>query len=146
MLYDSPMKVDSPEFWARVDATGDCWVWTGARSIDGYGMVKAASGTRYVHRLVYEHLVGPIEPDLVLDHLCRNPPCVNPDHLEAVDNETNIKRGAPRGRWAARFQTHCLRGHAYTDENTYRRADGTRECRRCRHELRMAAKRSRRAA
>jgi hypothetical protein len=30
----------------------------------------------------------------VLDHLCRNPACVNPDHLEPVTNAENSRRGA----------------------------------------------------
>jgi hypothetical protein len=31
------------EFWARVDKTGDCWVWTGSRSGEaGYGRWRNA--------------------------------------------------------------------------------------------------------
>jgi hypothetical protein len=30
----------------------------------------------------------------VLDHLCRRCECVRPDHLEAVTNAENIRRGA----------------------------------------------------
>lgn len=31
-----------------------------------------------------------------------------------------------------RDRTHCLRGHPYTEENTYVTADGARRCRKCR--------------
>lgn len=78
-----------------------CWEWTGARQPDGrydYGMFW--DGTRAVraHRFAYELLVGPIPVGLELDHLCRNPPCVNPAHLEPVTHAENIRRGVWRPR------------------------------------------------
>lgn len=45
------------------------------------------------HRYAYELAYGPIAEGLVIDHLCRNKPCVRPDHLEAVTNAENIRRG-----------------------------------------------------
>lgn len=30
-----------------------------------------------------------------------------------------------------RAKTHCVRGHAYTPENIYRKDDGYRRCREC---------------
>lgn len=33
-----------------------------------------------------------------------------------------------------RLKTTCRRGHPYDDVNTYRRPNGARECRACRHE------------
>ncbi|WP_369010576.1 HNH endonuclease signature motif containing protein, partial [Bacillus cereus] len=46
------------------------------------------------HRYVYENLSGPIPEGMELDHLCRNPPCVNPDHLDPVTHEENMRRAA----------------------------------------------------
>jgi hypothetical protein len=83
-----------------------------------------------VHRWVYEQLVGPIPAGLVLDHLCRNPACVRPMHLEPVTQQENILRG--QGLAAANaVKTECSRGHPYTEANTYRRPDGYRDCREC---------------
>lgn len=80
----------------RIDAEGDCWEWMGARNGTGYGNIES----RGAHRVIYEALVGPIPKGLDLDHLCRNPPCVNPDHLEPVTRSTNLLRGhVGRGRW-----------------------------------------------
>jgi hypothetical protein len=45
------------------------------------------------HRFAYLEFVGPIPDGLVLDHLCRNKKCVNPDHLEPVTNAENLRRG-----------------------------------------------------
>lgn len=77
--------------WDRIDASGDCWEWTGPKQ-SGYGFVT--SRRKVAHRWVWEQLVGEIPPRLVLDHLCRNIVCVNPDHLEPVTiTENTVARG-----------------------------------------------------
>ena len=44
-------------FWARVDKSGDCWLWMGARNKKTkYGTL----GRLYAHRLAYELLIGSI--------------------------------------------------------------------------------------
>lgn len=89
---------------------------------------------RYAHRLAYEWAVGPIPPGAQIDHLCREPRCINPDHLEAVTQRENIVRGESPSAVNAR-KTHCLHGHEFTPENTYRRPDdGNRQCRACANE------------
>jgi len=64
------------------------------------------------HRFAYEALRGPIPDGLQIDHLCRVPRCVNPDHLEAVDNRTNTLRGIGPTAQLARATT-CLNGHPF---------------------------------
>ena len=122
-------------FWGRVEkrALGECWVWKGAPIKNGYGQYRR-KGTRscYVHRLVYEALVGPIPEGKFLDHLCRNRLCVNPGHLEIVTNRENVLRGV--GPTAVNAQkTHCKRGHPLEGENLYLYKDGRRDCRQCMH-------------
>jgi len=70
-----------------------CWEWQRCRVPFGYGGVHWNGKFAYAHRVVYELLVGPIPPDRVLDHLCRNPPCCNPGHLEPVTQAVNVARG-----------------------------------------------------
>lgn len=94
--------------WPRVLKTDSCWMWQGAKSLAGYGVISKPGrhrGVHYVHRLVYELLVGPIPDGLVIDHLCETPACCNPDHLEPVTHCVNIERGK-RGR-----KTTCPHGH-----------------------------------
>lgn len=68
----------------------NCWEWQGAIHSGGYGVL----GREYVHRLVYEELIGPVPEGLQLDHLCRNRRCCNPGHLEPVTQAENLQRGA----------------------------------------------------
>jgi hypothetical protein len=115
----------------EVDESG-CWVWTGARIANEkypYGVVTQGGKRRGAHRVFYERFIGPIPDGLVLDHLCENPPCVNPAHLEPVTNSVNLDRGNPPNV-VHREKTHCIHGHEFTPENTYR-WKGLRSCRTC---------------
>lgn len=86
-------------FWEKVEkmAPDGCWFWL-ASTRNGYGQIgQWSKGTiDYAHRVAYEMLVGPIPAGLVLDHICRNPSCVNPAHLEPVTQAENLRRGAGR--------------------------------------------------
>ena len=121
----------SERFWAKVNKDGDngCWVWTAATSDTGYGTFNAGGGKFMgAHRFAYLELVGAIPAGLVLDHLCRNRSCVNPEHLEAVTQRTNMLRGvAPAAQVIATQK--CKRGHDFSD--AYVASRGSRRCRTC---------------
>lgn len=129
-------------FWTKVQKTETCWLWTGGRSTTGYGhlylrTVNGRNVTVKAHRFAYELLVGPIPEGLELDHVrargCRHRHCVRPDHLEIVTPHENTLRGdSPAARHAR--QTACVRGHPFTEENTWLSASGRRGCRTCNRE------------
>ena len=100
-------------FWEKVNKTGGCWEWTGARYWHGYGVFNHAD-TSYAHRVAWMLERGPIPEGLELDHLCKNKLCVRPGHLEPVTHVENVQRA---GSWW-RAQTHCKNGHEYTEETT----------------------------
>lgn len=125
-----------PERLARrtlVDPNTGCWEWQGCRTPEGYGQIAVDGRICGTHRIAWESYCGPIPNGLQVDHLCRNPRCCNPEHLEPVTLRENILRGeSPAARNARK--THCKNGHEFTPENTYQRKDGRggRECRTCR--------------
>lgn len=109
---------------ARLSYDHGCWRWGGALDPNGYGRISNRNGTQLVHRVVYQALVGPIPDGFVLDHLCRNPTCVNPDHMDVVTMRENVDRGRSKAK------SHCKWGHEYTPANTLIRKD-KRVCREC---------------
>jgi hypothetical protein len=117
-------------------AEGDCVVWTGRKSSSGYGVfhvvIDGQKRTTSSHRASWILAHGPIgDPNLVIDHLCRNRACCKPEHLDLVDSRTNSLRGA--GTSAARpslglpevihqpsrHKERCIRGHLMDADNTY---------------------------
>lgn len=116
----------------RVSEAG-CWEWTKGTGAGGYGRISVRmdgySLICYTHRVSWELHEGPIPEGLVIDHLCRNPLCCNPAHLEPVTQRINLLRGETF-QAANILKTHCSYGHAFTDENTRRVARG-RRCKTC---------------
>ena len=106
MRIDLTYLTDHGRFWSRVqgeDPAG-CWLWTGGKKSGGYATfcLPMAPKGRYVavgaHRVAYAMLRGDVQDDLQLDHLCSNPLCVNPWHLEEVTHMVNIQRRFARER------------------------------------------------
>jgi len=122
----SPKQI--AKFWMRVNDTRNCWEFNGL-STSGYGQFMVNRKNKRAHRIAYELIVGPIPNGLVLDHLCRNRSCVNPNHLELVTNKENVLRGIGITAKNAK-NTHCRKGHEYTNESTYM-FRGARQCRIC---------------
>jgi hypothetical protein len=118
--------------WPHVRKTETCWYWTGAVKNNGYGEVEIQGEDRQlaVHRVTYEMAKGRIPDGMVIDHLCRNTVCVNPDHMEVVTNTENLRRGNGFNGVNAR-KTHCIRGHPLSGDNVYIWLKNGRECRGC---------------
>lgn len=69
-----------------------CWIWTSATKEHGYGVIGKGArkdGTIKAHRLSYLIHKGDIPDGKIVMHLCNNPLCVNPDHLEAGTRKQN---------------------------------------------------------
>ena len=97
---------------SKCKITGECYIWSGAISTNGYGAFRINGITKPVHRVAYLLFNGPIPEGLHIDHTCNNRLCCNHEHLEAVTQDENNKRQGNR-------KTHCPQGHERTEENTY---------------------------
>jgi hypothetical protein len=110
-------------FWEKVDASGDCWEWVGAKIRTGYGHFGYAGRVQLAHRVVWQLLVGEIPDGLQMDHLCRNRACVNPDHLQPVTASENQIRGGSKRR-----SLYCGVCGSFKEHT---RPNGYRSCRPC---------------
>lgn len=143
-----------------------CWIARLAKCRKGYAMFSAFGKKHKAHRYSYRIFKGEIPHALTIDHLCSVRDCVNPDHLEAVTLEENIRRGGSiaaldrhrqsqsmeqrkefmrevqrRGAEMRRSATHCKKGHPYEPDNVIISAKG-RACKICtKQTMKMADRR-----
>lgn len=94
-------------FWAKVEKTRTCWLWTAALNSKGYGTIghggRRPSGswrTILAHRASYLMHVGPIQDGQDVLHRCDNPQCVRPAHLMLGDDAENTRDKMRKNRQA----------------------------------------------
>jgi hypothetical protein len=86
------------KFIQKAEKEEECWLWSGAKDWDGYGIFQLNRRGRRAHRLSYELYVGDIPEGLMIRHTCDNPSCVNPKHLIPGTNQQNCDDAVTRGR------------------------------------------------
>lgn len=85
-------------FWSRVTHTQMCWLWTGATTRAGYGLLSWEGQLRYAHTVAWLLTYGTEPPAAELRHTCDTPACVRPDHLVPGTHAENMRDMAVRGR------------------------------------------------
>lgn len=108
-----------------------CCLWRGATNRKGgYGTVNYQGRSWKVHRLLYEHFVGPIPPGHDLHHFhCGRANCGNFFHTTPLTHSEHARLSRMPQEKAAK--THCPAGHAYAGANLYLTPSGGRACREC---------------
>jgi hypothetical protein len=112
-------------------STRDCLEWDMYIGTHGYGVLSKGGKQYLAHRLVWEENHGPIPPGMHVLHRCDNKPCINPEHLFLGTSADNMQDKIRKGRDYNQKKTHCIHGHEFTPQNTYRRPSGGRKCRAC---------------
>jgi len=121
-------------FEEKVEVIPDgCHVWMASLNSTGYGNFRFDGKMALAHRVSYMLYVNQIPNNLHVLHKCDNPCCVNPDHLFLGTQADNNNDCINKGRKSWQNQTHCKRGHEFTEENTYR-WNGSRHCLKCNKE------------
>lgn len=147
-MYEPPTPPPPEErFWAKVVKGDGCWEWATPSTL-GYGYLNVRGRPVRANIFAWELVAGPVPNGLFVCHTCDNPPCVRNDDigvylLNGVEHPRrghlwlgNVKDNAEdmvakgRGRGAKR-KTHCLRGHEFTEANTYIYPSGKRACLAC---------------
>ena len=136
---ESITEKESRRFWSKVnkdgpilkEELGQCWEWTAGKSGMLYGGFQLRNKYIYSHRLSYIVTKGLISDELVLDHLCENKICVNPNHLMPVTDGENIRRG--NAGINQTIKTQCPRGHLLEGNNLVNASikKGQRVCKSC---------------
>ena len=130
-------------FWKKVHrkAANKCWPWIGATiSNTGRGTFYKNGRYRVAPQIAWELHYGKTFPkNLFACHKCDNPNCVNPKHIWAGTRSENSIDALKKGFGFVPVSPHknkkrCIRGHAFTEENT-RYYKNCRYCRTC-HRLR----------
>ena len=88
-------------FWAKVQKTDTCWLWTAHITTQGYGQISEGGDhgrRRLAHRVAYELAYGPIPAGLQVCHHCDVRTCVRPDHLFLGTAYDNIRDCIHKGR------------------------------------------------
>lgn len=91
-----------------------CWEYQGIVDKHGYPFLsvyryknRTKPTSVFAYRYYFELWVGEIPEGMELDHLCNNPLCINPEHLEPTTRAENMRRAAER-------RTHCKHGHEHS--------------------------------
>lgn len=112
------------------EGTG-CITWKGSLNLYGYGQVAIDEKNWKAHRFSYELFKGKIKEGLMLDHICRNRTCVNPEHLRQVTNKQNVLENSEAVTAKNAKKLECIRGHAFSGKNLRIDKKGYRVCKEC---------------
>lgn len=89
-----PLK---PRLLRNIERVGTCWLWTGSKDRDGYGVLTIGRKQFRANRISYSEFKG--SPDgMLVCHTCDQPSCINPEHLFLGSPRDNTQDMIKKGR------------------------------------------------
>lgn len=116
-----------------IEPNSGCWLWIGAATNAGYGLIGLEAGRNILAThaaLILDGRARP-SPEHMACHKCDTPSCVNPSHLFWGSQDENMADQQRKGRHWATVKSACKAGHLWTSENTRIGQDGRKNCRIC---------------
>jgi hypothetical protein len=107
-----------------------CWEWNGFIDKHGYGKFTLKNKCYFSHRVSFDIFVKKLNKELVIDHICKNRKCCNPEHLREVTAKINVTKNSESFVAYNKKKTHCPKGHELVYPNIYSH-DGRRRCKIC---------------
>jgi len=123
MIKSKPIPVfDHEKFLSKVIAKEkDCWRWSGFINNYGYGEMIINGKSYRTHRISFSIFNGELIDGMVIDHICKNKSCINPDHLRQVTQKFNCLDNSSSPLAENSRKTHCKNGHELTEDNIYKK-------------------------
>lgn len=87
-------RPESDRFWSKVDKSGECWLWTGAKYLNGYGVFDNG----LAHRISWRLAAGEDAGEALVLHRCDRRACVRPAHLFLGNHADNMADMRSKGR------------------------------------------------
>lgn len=122
-----------PEAWhGQEPPSRPCLIWTGSFNNNGYPLQSWRGENFLAHRLSWAtYQQEDPGPERVVDHLCEEPACIEPRHLDACSQRENLLRSEVSPASIHASKETCPKGHEYEPKPEHWKAGNRRVCQVC---------------
>lgn len=130
LVLASMRRTPKERFLSKVEIPSDpsaCWLWRGAKALNGYGKFYLDGRLGEAHRASFEIFKGIKPGESHVCHTCDVPGCVNPAHLFLGTRSENMQDASRKGRMShgdAHRAALARRDFSYDAEHARRTSEG----------------------